>query len=301
MSVARLILCAGLLISVPAAAQVGPSTFRMTPAEPPAFRGSVRLGDPDARSKADTEEWFRQNGRLTVRNVSVASITPVLPSKRPTGAAVIVLPGGGFTSLAIDAEGFDVARRLADSGITSFVLKYRLLPTTGRLDDYQAAFNAAVRGLPTSLPRADDTPAEALADGQAALAFVRANAKRFGVDPARVGVVGFSAGGVLARSLGTAPGRKPAFVGAIYPRMAAVAVPTDAPPLFSVLAGDDLVVPHGPYGLVESWRSAGRPVEFHLVATGGHGFGVGTPGTSAEGWMTWFERWLTIQGLLGGK
>jgi acetyl esterase/lipase len=94
---------------------------------------------------------------------------------------------------------------------------------------------------------------------------------------------------------------KPAFIGDIYGPLAAVTVPADAPPLFIALAADDPLFGNGGFGLIDSWRAAKRPVEFHLFEQGGHGFGMYRKTTTSTGWFDAFSRWLGMHGYLKRK
>ena len=93
---------------------------------------------------------------------------------------------------------------------------------------------------------------------------------------------------------------KLAFIAPIYGGMGPVDVPKDASPMFTAIASDDFLF-RGQFGLVKSWFDAGRPVEFHLYQNGGHGFGLGYPGNTANGWFPVFMRWLDVNGFLAGK
>ncbi|MFB0874824.1 MULTISPECIES: alpha/beta hydrolase [unclassified Sphingobium] len=294
----RLALLATLAAPLPTAAQA-PPRFRYDVIDAPLQTGAVQL--PTApRTGADREQWMLQNGSIGVRNISHPTLTPVLPAGPSTGAAVIVAPGGGFLGLAIDAEGWQVARWLANHGIAAFVLKYRVLPTPRDNGIWEAEFNRMIAGEQVSFANPKDTPFEALADGLAALAHVHANAAAYKVDPKRIGFMGFSAGGFLTRSVVAQGGAQmPAFAAPIYPKMTAMAVPADAPPMFVTIAADDFLL-RGLDGfpLIDSYRKAGRPVEFHLLANGGHGFGLGRTGTASEGWIEQFYRWLGSIGML---
>lgn len=292
-----LALAALLGAAAPACAQA--PRFRYDPIERPAQPDAIPLPTAD-RNAPDREQWMRQNGNIGVRNVSHATLTPVLPASGATGAAVIVAPGGGFLGLAIDDEGWKVARWLADHGVAAFVLKYRVLPTPASNDVWQDEFNRMIGGAKVSFANPKDTPPESLADGLAALAHVRANAAKYGVDPRRLGFMGFSAGGFLTRSvIGNAGEAMPAFAAPIYPNMAAMQVPANAPPMFVVIAADDfLLAREKGLPLLDSYRAAGKPIEFHLLANGGHGFGLGRPGTASEGWIEQFHRWLGSIGML---
>lgn len=251
------------------------------------------------------EEWFRQDGALQVRNVAKATLTPFLPAPNAaTGAAVIVAPGGGFLGLAIEEEGFRVARWLSDHGIAAFVLKYRVLPTPPNPQTFRRELVAVRtgRGQASFHPPAD-TPPESLADGQAALRHVLSNAKSYGIDPARTGMIGFSAGAMLTMSVTLAedPEARPAFIAPIYGRQAAVQPPAKAPPMFALLAANDPLFARDGFALVQSWHKAGAPVEFHFLQNGGHGFGLGRAGTSSSDWIYGFYRWLDVNGMLKGS
>jgi len=291
-------LLSALLSTAPALAQEAPQ-FRHVVIETPRQSGAEPLSTTPNHGP-DREQWMLQNGTIGVRNVSQPTLTPILPAGPSTGAAVIVAPGGGFLGLSMDAEGWQVARWLANHGIAAFVLKYRVLPTPRDNAVWDAEFNRMIAGEKVSFTNPKDTPPEALADGLAALAHVRANAARYGIDPRRVGFMGFSAGGFLTRSVVAQGGAAmPAFAAPIYPNMAAMTVPPDAPPMFVTIAADDFLLRNVKgFPLVDAYRQAGRPIEFHLLANGGHGFGLGRPGTASEGWIEQFYRWLDSIGML---
>jgi acetyl esterase/lipase len=287
-----------ITLSLPAVASGQAPYFHYERIETPNQPGAIDL-PVEQRPGDRREQWFLQNGNIGVRNVVQPTLTPVLPAGSSTGAAVIVAPGGGFLGLAIDTEGWQIARWLANHGIAAFVLKYRVLPTPPSLEIFENEFNRMLRGEKVSFANPSDTPPEALADGMTALRYVRAHAEEFRVDPRRVGFMGFSAGGFLTRSvIGNARGEMPAFGAPIYPNMAAMDVPDNAPPLFVLIASDDFLLKRAGLGLLESWHTAGKPIEFHLVANGGHGFGLGRPGTSTQAWMELLYRWLEVNNFL---
>jgi acetyl esterase/lipase len=290
----------GLLITLtlPAVASGQAPSFRYELIESPHQPGAIDL--PVTHRPTDRhEQWFLQNGSIGVRNVVQPTLTPLLPAGSSTGAAVIVAPGGGFLGLAMDTEGWQIARWLANHGIAAFVLKYRVLPTPPSLEIFEDEFNRMLRGEKVSFANPSDTPPEALADAMAALRHVRAHAEEFRIDPRRVGFMGFSAGGFLTRSVVQSAGNEmPAFAAPIYPNMAAMDVPANAPPIFILIASDDFLLERGGLGLLQSWRTAGKPIEFHLVANGGHGFGLGRPGTSTQGWMDLLYRWLEVNNFM---
>jgi acetyl esterase/lipase len=295
---------AAILVLAVLAAPVGAAApaFLFSEAAPADYPGEVRLGTGPG---SDSEEWFRQDGSLQVRNVSEATLTPFLPpADAASGAAVIVAPGGGFLGLAIEDEGFRVARWLADHGVAAFVLKYRVLPTPADPATFRRELVAVRTGRgQASFRPPEDTPPEALADGLAALRHVRSRAADYGIDPGRIGMMGFSAGAFLTLSTTFAnkADARPAFVAPIYGRQSAVTPPPAAPPMFVVIAADDPLFGRGGFDLVESWQEAGAPVELHLLQNGGHGFGLGLPGTTSQDWIYGFHRWLGVNGLLESR
>lgn len=294
---AIMLLALGLgLLAGPVAAQQAPMTPMTAPPEPDA----LVLGTGGVVGSPGHETWFEQWGDPFVRNVTTATLTPVLPDPdRATGAAVIVAPGGGFLFLSMGNEGWEVARALADRGVAAFVLKYRTRPTPLDPVAFEAAVTAMFSGAARPSEASGNPFANPVEDAAAAFALVRERAEEWRIDPARIGMVGFSAGAMttLATTL-SSPEVRPAFIGAIYGPQTAVDVPSDAPPMFVALAADDPLFAHSGFGLVESWRAAGRPVEFHLYQDGGHGFGLGNPGKTSHGWLEVFLRWLEANGLL---
>ncbi len=292
-----------LAVAWPAAAQ----DARMTPMAAPAEPGAIPLRTGSVAGGAAPESWFEQYDVAMVRNVSAATLTPFLPDPaKATGAAAIVAPGGGFLMLSMENEGWRVARALADRGIAAFVLKYRLKPTPADMAGFEQAVTAmfAGAGRPDSRLSPDTAIAglsDQIADARAAVGLVRANAEKWRVDPARIGMIGFSAGAmtVMATAL-AAPDTRLAFIAPIYGSMEPVTVPAAAPPLFVVLAADDPLFARKGFGLIDAWQRAGRPVELHLYQGGGHGFGLGKQGTTSTGWLDAFTRWLDANGITAG-
>lgn len=234
-------------------------------------------------------------GEHVVSNVQQPSITPYLPEAgKATGAAVIIAPGGGHSELWIDHEGYDVAAWLKARGVAAFVLKYRLAREKGS--------TVTVEGTE-------------LGDMQRAIRMVRSRSKEWGIDPNRVGVMGFSAGGELAALASTRydQGRpdssdpvevwssKPDFQALLYP-----AIPHDprlteeTPRAFLACGGDDR--PDISQGLPEYYLALSRlhvSAELHVYAGVGHGFGlrVSNPEPVA-GWTMLFLEWMNAQGFL---
>lgn len=281
------------------------------PLEAPAEPNAIPLATGDVDGQTSPETWFRQWGDPMARNISRATLTPFLPKPgTANGAAIIVAPGGGFRWLSMGNEGWEVAQAMADRGIAAFVLKYRLRPTPESLDDFRESMNrtfaAAARpsgtaggATPTSPPRMDLS--DQLEDAEAAYAMIVKRAAEWGVDTSRLGMIGFSAGaGLTMHCTLKSTSMKLAFIAPIYGGMGPVEVPNDAPPMFNVIATDDFLF-RGQFGVIESWFKAGRPVEFHLYQTGGHGFGLGNPDRTSNRWFEAFVHWLEVNDFLAAK
>jgi acetyl esterase/lipase len=224
-----------------------------------------------------SEKWVRKVKRPSME---------VYPAANPNGTAIIVAPGGGFSILAIEHEGRDVARWLNQLGVTAFVLRYRC-------------------GLESG-----DTPAmnrqlsqkAAIEDGLLAVKTVRERAAEWNLDPKRIGVMGFSAGGYLTIGVATqyAPESRPDFAIPIY----AVAPenyqpPADAPPIFAAVAFDDNVrMTSTATGLIEKWKQVKVPAELHIFPDGGHGFGMNKKGKASDAWTALLAQWLRRMNLL---
>jgi acetyl esterase/lipase len=256
-----------------------------------------------------SEGWTQVEEELTlppdlkvVRNVTQPSLTvyPADPAES-NGTAVIVAPGGAWHFLSIDKEGTDVARWLAQRGVTAFVLRYRLLPTGDHVrEETEAAISDRSRMAELLQPLLPLTQA----DAQQAIRLVRQDAARWGILPERVGMLGFSAGGDLTAraALYNPPDCRPAFAAPIYPAVFEdVVAPPDAPPLFLLCANDDDMAAVGSLRLFSAWRAAARPVEMHIYSTGGHGFGMLQQSLPIDTWIERFWDWLQVQGLLASS
>ncbi|GAA0326392.1 alpha/beta hydrolase [Sphingomonas oligophenolica] len=295
---------AGLAVACASAAPALAQNDKMSPIAAPAQPDAIELGTGALPGATASESWHSQYGSKFARNVTVATLTPFLPDPaKATGTAVIVAPGGGFTTLSMENEGWDVARALAAKGVAAFVLKYRLNQTPPDLAGYEQAMRARFsgaggppRGAPGDMMAGIAAP---LADARAAFALIRRRAAEWRVNPNRIGMVGFSAGAGLTMAT-TLNGQdaNPAFIGIIYGSLAPVTVPPNAPPLFVALAADDPLFGNAGYGLIDSWRAAKRPVEFHLFEQGGHGFGMYPKTTTSTGWFDEFVRWMAMHDLL---
>jgi dienelactone hydrolase len=280
--------------------------FGFEPAAAPAEPDAIPLYGAANPGKRSDAAWSRFMGReLVVRNVTFPTLTPVLPNpRRATGAAVIVAPGGAFMMLSLENEGWRVARALADRGITAFILQYRLVPTPADPAAVDVFFRRSMANetfdpMNGALLKQSHAPA----DARAALAMIRAGAVKWRIDPARVGIIGFSAGAMTARRVAIdAPGpEKPAFIGYIYGPQDAETVPADAPPLFNAIALDDMLFPSKGFPISAAWQAAKRPVEIHGYQRGNHGFGLGQKGTTSTLMLDQFVAWMDMNGFLKAK
>lgn len=224
-----------------------------------------------------------------VKNIHNPTLTPFFADKeKATGEAVIVVPGGGHRLLVFNAEGTQGAEFLRDRGITCFVLKHRL---------------AREEGSPYSIEK------HAFEDGQRAVRYVRANAEKWGIDPNKIGMLGFSAGGEVVSmvaygdSKGNAESKDPIdrqsakinFQMLVYPGPLGIVekIPADAPPAFLLVANDDglskVVI-----DLLDKFRESKVPVELHLYRKGGHGFNMGdrSKRKSIQNWPERMAEWL---------
>jgi acetyl esterase/lipase len=235
-----------------------------------------------------------------VSNVTKPTLTVFKPSPElKNGTAVVICPGGGFMALSIASEGTEVAQYLGKRGVTAFVLKYRLAHTG---EDATQEFAAAVATPQKFEETVGKVVPLSVADGVAAISYVRQHAAEYGVVPDRVGIIGFSAGGAVTAGVGYkyTPEGRPAFVAPIY----AVAsmfkdlpVPADAPPIFLVVATDDQfhLVPDS-IALYEKWTAAGKSAELHIYAKGGHGFGARSHRIPTDHWIDRFAEWMEMEG-----
>jgi acetyl esterase/lipase len=238
-----------------------------------------------------------------IRNVSIPTLTAYLPdpalarslsgaTDAATGTAVIVAPGGAYHFLAYEHEGIDVARWLNAHGIAVFLLKYRLVQTG---DDFPRCIgenlNDPARRAETIAPLFP----KIAADGCQAVRVVRERAAEWGIAPDRIGMMGFSAGGMvtLSTALSYDASSRPDFAAPIYSAPPdEVPIPEDAPPLFLLCAADDDMASAVSTSYYSKWRAAGHPVELHIYAKGGHGFGMRAQGLPVDQWIERFAEWL---------
>jgi acetyl esterase/lipase len=243
-----------------------------------------------------------------VLNVSRPTMTVYVPTGKNTGVAVVVLPGGGFNSLAIDLEGTEACDWLTATGITCVLLKYRVPsePYNAHCDCYPDDFATSTRSLE---------------DLQRTMGLVRLHAREWHIDPDRIGVLGFSAGGYLAAEISTkyrqrlyAPiddadkqSARPDFAVLVYPGHLVtnekglnpnVPVSRDMPPTFILQAENATVDPvRQSLGYYTALARAGVPAELHIYAKGGHAFGLRPTANPVTRWPALVETWLATIGM----
>jgi len=268
--------------------------------------GSASRIEPSATTSAPAGNVLHNNIAAVVHPALIAFVP-----EKPNGTSMIVVPGGSYTKLVAGKEGADIARWLNSLGITAFVLLHRL-PNEGHADGRKVV----------------------LQDGQRAIRLLRQHAPDWQLDPAKIGIMGFSAGGNLAAATGTgyeiasyramdatdAISPKPDFMALIYPavgmpashgvagmqesRAAFLEYATDEiprvapPPAFMMIAADDSLT----RGAVRFWLAlaqANNPPELHVAAKGGHGFALKPDAApSVRNWPQLFETWLKAKGFL---
>jgi len=236
-----------------------------------------------------------------VTNVTKPTLTVFKPSpESKNGSAVVICPGGGFMALSITSEGTEVAKYLAAKGMTAFVLKYRLAHTG---EDATQEFATLYEDKQKFRETIEKVVPLSIADGLAAVTYVRQHATEWGIAPDRVGIIGFSAGGSV--TVGVAfqytPENRPAFVAPIYSGGMSkdLSVPADAPPMFIAAATDDnLGLAPASIALYQKWTGAHESAELHMYAKGGHGFGMRKHDLPTDHWIDRFADWLDMEGFL---
>ena len=281
----------------------------MLPVWPGAVPGDYGSIGPE-RVRAPSEAPTKNAKWIT--NVTKPTLTLFQPARdKNTGAAMLICPGGGYWNLAWDLEGEEVAAWLNSVGVTGIVLKYRV---------------PRRQGQPERLPAPGP-----LLDAQRAVSLVRSRAAEWGIDPKRIGIVGFSAGGHLALATATQFGQRayepideidktscrPDFAVAVYPGYLIeqhpagaeinkdvlapyLRIPKETPPVFLVQASDDSVAgAENSVVMYLALKRANVPAELHVYAQGGHGFGVRPSSLPCSTWTGRCVAWLQNQGLLG--
>jgi acetyl esterase/lipase len=303
----RAVISVGLLaIASDAVAQT--QEIRLWPGKAP---GSEGWTVPEATTTSPS-------GDRTITNVSDPTVTVFLPAaESATGTAVVVAPGGALRLLGWDNEGVKVAQWLNTKGIAALVLKYQTLqtmPASGRGRGAPPPGPGVAGAGPrkeleirnaNANPEPDD-PAlgevlhMGIADAQQALRLARQNAAAWRIDPARVGIMGFSAGGGIA--VGTALAERsdasPDFLVSLYgPALQDVSVPAYAPPIFVAVGSSHFNVTNGCLALFAAWKAAGKPAEIHVYDQVSAGFGMAKRGLPVDSWNDRLLEWLTARRL----
>lgn len=251
-------------------------------------------GAPGFESRRDMPEQAADYWAKSINNPSVTAYLP--PKDKATGVALVVLPGGGHRILVINPEGTDVAKVMNPMGVAVFVVKYRLFRE---------------EGSPYTIDHARQ-------DATRAMRYVRAHAAEFEIDPARIGLMGFSAGGEVVnlevyQDLGKDPkvdaidavSARPDFQVLVYPGPLGVPdiVPADAPPAFMIAANDDECCSAPLVDLLPKFRAAKVPIELHLFQAGGHAFNMGSRAsrTSFKVWPDRLHDWMADNGWLSKR
>ena len=236
--------------------------------------------------KEQAKDWW-------VKNIHNPSITIFRP-ENPNGTAVLICPGGGHRELVFDAEGTDAALYLNKLGVTAFVLKYRL---------------AREENSPY------DLNIHAKQDAQRALRLIRFNAEKWQVNPNKIGMLGFSAGGEVVSMVAYEDAQnnntknpidklngRPDFQMLVYPGPLGVPdeFPKNAPPVFMVVANDDTCCSEPVVKILNGYRKINKPVEAHIYAKGGHAFNMGyrTELKTLSSWPQRMADWLNDNGYL---
>jgi acetyl esterase/lipase len=253
------------------------------------------------------------NPDTLVVNVTAPTLTVFRPAKgKANGAAVIVAPGGGFRVLSFKNEGLRVAQWLADRGHHRVRAQIPPEPDARRrrgvmkgMDQMMRAAAArppvaAAAGSGAPPPGLTMGPIEngAISDGQEAVKYVRSHAAEYGVDPAKIGIIGFSAGGAVSSgaTIRAAAADKPNFVGIVY-AFAPGELPAGLPPAFMAGAADDPLAARMPL-LFSNWLASGAKAELHIYAKGQHGFGTAKQNLPVDGWLDVFHAWMGQQGFV---
>ena len=302
----RTAIIVGLLaIACDAAAQV-PQDIRLWPGKAP---GSENWTLPEVTTTSPT-------GDRTITNVSDPAVTVFLPpSAGASGTAVVIAPGGALRLLGWDNEGVKVAQWLNSKGIAALVLKYRTLqtmPASGRGRGTPPPGLAGAGAAPrkemeirngNANPEPDDPALRevlqmGIADAQQAIRLARSNAAAWRIDPARIGIMGFSAGGGIA--VGTALAERseasPDFLVSLYgPSLQDVNVPAHAPPLFIAVGASHFNVTNGCLALFAVWKAAGKPAEIHVYDQVSAGFGMTKRGLPVDSWNDRLFEWLVAR------
>ena len=304
----RTVIAFGLLAIASDAIAQAPEEIRLWPGKAP---GSENWTVPEVTTTSPA-------GDRTISNVSDPSVTVFLPPPASaTGTAVVIAPGGALRVLGWDNEGVKAAQWLNANGIAALVLKYRTLQTMPGGGRGRGAAPPGVGGAAAgprkeldirngnANPEPDDPGLRevlqmGIADAQQALRLTRRNAAAWRIDPARIGIMGFSAGGGIA--VGTALAERsdgsPDFLVSLYgPSLQDVNVAAHSPPLFIAVGSTHFNVTNGCLALFAAWKAAGKPAEIHVYDQVSAGFGMAKRGLPVDSWTDRLLEWLAARKL----
>lgn len=260
-----------------------------------------------------TENWKQKEAQQfsdlfkteVVYNVAQPSMLLFEADKaKANGTVIVIAPGGGFQSLSINREGIDVAKKLAENGITAIVLKYRLLETKSNDPAREMMENIKDR----KAFDANTAPIKVMAgdDIKTAISYIRNHAKELNIKADKLGVIGFSAGASVilesvlhSKDASTLPNFAASLYGGPSDEVLATAMPTTPVPLFICVAADDqLKLAPKSIALYNKWFQAGQPTELHIYEKGGHGFGMGVQNNPVDNWSNVYLDWLRFRKFL---
>lgn len=237
------------------------------------------------------------SGMGLIDNISEPELEVYLADpKVSNGKAVIICPGGAMFFHAIEHEGRDVAKKLNQSGISCFVLKYRLYPVNGNAESFLNQLVAS-ESWDTIVEKAKEMLPLATQDAFEAIQHLRSHAQEYRINPNEIGLMGFSAGGAItleATYLATESNR-PNFIACLY-AWTIINDPHEVPSyktpaFFDCALDDELFLADSTVSLFKQWKEAGQLAELHLHESGGHGYGM-RPIESVQSWSDLLEAWI---------
>ena len=266
----------------------------------PKFAGEIYLYGQPSKEDIDFEQWYEIPGRgQFVRNVKVPTLIPYLPSpENSNGAAIIIAPGGAFLHHTFGSGGYEAAEWFKSQGFATFILKYRVEITPREESEYQAYVAKMMEGYRAggrSGNYAPATPDYAYEDINAAVKLIRERANEFHVRPDKIGIVGFSAGALMAvYNAECAPSESKAdFIASIYGQLVLREISGKLPPMFAAMSSDDELSGQSGFEVIQAWQKRGI-VELHLYGQGGHNFGMGHKPFTNYLWPEEFLAWLRM-------
>ncbi len=253
--------------------------------------------------KHEEKEYYSDKWKgLAVNNVSKPSLSVYRPTAKNTnGTSVILAPGGGMYALAIANGGYNLIDWFNSKGITVFILKYRLVPTGE--DGIQDLIDIIKKSNEERIRITKKVLDYSVEDGLAAVAYVRTHADKYGIQPNKIGFMGFSAGGVITFGVvnKAEAHNQPNFFVPVYPGTDLIwPVPTkDTPPTLIVAAADDQLIDATVFtAIFNTFDRSGVKTALHMYAEGGHGFASRKIGKEVDNWLERFYEWAVAEGMI---